>query len=110
MNMVRGSRRKLPSRFPQSRIADHAQATSAATARVPVVAIGWKPKGIARPQEMLLINRADRESAGDAQDELLGAELVRPRAGIRSDGQLARQELRPMRPPVRPQPLTGRPR
>src|SRR5438128_11210778 len=76
---------KLPSRFPQSRIADHAQATSAATARVPVVAIGWKPKGIARPQELLVINRADLERAGDTQDELLGPDLVRPRPVIARD-------------------------
>ena len=76
---------KLPSRFPQSRIADHAQATSAATARVPVVAIGWKPKGIARPQELLLVNRADLERAGDTQNELLGPDLVRPRPVIARD-------------------------
>jgi len=64
-----------PSRFPQTRIADHAQAASAATPRVAVVAIGWKPKGIARPQELLLINRTDLERAGDTQDELLGPDL-----------------------------------
>src|SRR5260370_9061045 len=101
MNMVRGSRRKLPSRFPQSRIADHAQATSAATARVPVVAIGWKPKGIARPQELLLINRADLERAGDTQDELLGPHLAWPRPVIARDGELDPQYLRPLRPPFR---------
>ncbi len=58
----------IGSRFPQGWIADHAQAASAATARVPVVAIGWKPKGIARPEELLLINRADLERAGDTHD------------------------------------------
>ena len=73
------------SRFPQSRVADHAQSASAATARVPVVAIGWKPKGIARPQELLLINRADLERSYDTQDELLGPDLVRPRPVIARD-------------------------
>src|SRR5712692_7851763 len=101
---------KLPSRFPESRIADHAQATSAATARVTVVAIGWKPKGIARPQELLLINRADLERAGDTQDELLGPDLVRPRAVIGRDRQLERQDLRPMRPPFRQEHLPRKPR
>src|SRR5947209_18375193 len=109
MNMVRTSRKKRRSRFPQSRIADHAQATSAATARVPVVAIGWKPKGIARPQELLLINRADLERAGDTQDELLGPDLVRPRPVIARNRQLERQDLRPMRPPFRQQHLPGKP-
>src|SRR3989454_12474831 len=101
MKLVRTVLRKRLSRFPQSRIADHAQATSAATARVPVVAIGWKPKRIARPQELLLVNRADLERAGDTQDELLGPDLVRPRPVIARDGELERQDLRPMRPPFR---------
>src|SRR6266446_9956436 len=83
---------------------------SAATARVSVIAIGWKPKGIARPQELLLINRADLERAGDTQDELLGPNLVRPRAVIGCDRQLERQDLRPMRPPFRQQHLPGKPR
>ena len=54
-----------------------------------MVAIGWKPKGIARPHELLLINRADLERAGDTQDELLGPDLVRPRLG-RKGSTLAR--------------------